>query len=347
MSSLLALSSTMPSDVDAFEVAVVRYMFKLDNVTDFGARIRELCGTSSIEIRRNLNNNGYVMRDLKLWLYDAAQGGRSRILRTAEEFGIDASDIRVCRVFKDADTLNRLRELHVSHAPISPSDLQSAVTHCLDSVRDYAMKYVRSKLRFICKSEHIEPEDFALELMGNCVAGIYAQYPRLDSTLHAINVCKRIIKNMGTNIIKRYTTEGRAVLVRNQDGTFSSNKCSYDLMFDNVDADHQDNQHHPVLDEQERIHLRMSVEHLLSKYNEGGAKHTLMRLLMGPDVQFTQWLYDQEIITSGDNEDLHDSCLRTNTQNDYLIYCAMYLGTDDQTIQRYLRHFAYHLGVAA
>lgn len=310
---------------DEMKLNIIRYMFKFDSLGEFGKRSKECGYNSTMEIRRQISN-GYFLRNLKLWLYSGKSSKWG-------QFQVDEKDSNLFKVLDQA-TKDEIVKLRGRLRPISIEDMDYAVDHCIQEVQVYTSKYVYHKLRFIYKSEHFDPEDFVLELLGHCIVGIYNQFPRIDCSLHAVNVCKRIIKNMGTNIIKKFTGVGRATLYRNADGTFSSYKCSYDAVYDSIAN---------MMDErQETTTFDHSLEKMLATY--GATKATFLRCLTGTDKAFTEWLYENNYIRGGCSEDYHDRLIKSGDHDHYVEVLAYYLDVDSIITENWLKSFKVGLG---
>lgn len=312
---------------DEMKLNVIRYMFKLDSLGEFGNRARECGYQSTMEIRRSISN-GYFLRNLKLWLYS----GKHKSWRA---YQVDEKDSDLFKVL-DSETKEYIKGLRVQQKPVSLKDMDYAVDYCLKEVQVYASKYVYHKLRFIYKSEHFDPEDFVLELLGYCIVGIYNQFPRIDCSLHAVNVCKRIVKNMGTNIIKKFTGVGRATLYQNVDGTFSSFKCSYDAVYDSISNMMDERQDSTMFDH--------SLEKMLATY--GTTRATFLRCLTGTDKGFTEWLYRKHYIRGGCNEDFHDRLILRGDNQRYIGILEEYLDVDEYITTNWLKSIKKSMGYA-
>lgn len=304
------------------QLYIVRYLFKLDSLNTFNANCRSIDLNSTMELRRSLSN-AYMLRNIKLWLFSGKYSLR-------EDFEVSEDDTVYFECLDD-DTKSEIALLRQRCKPISLEEMDYAVDVCINEVRDYAIKYVKTKLRFIYKSEHYDPEDFALELLAHCIVAIYNQYPRIDSTLHAINVCKRVIKNMGTNTIKRFTSNGRSTLYQNQDGTFSSYKCSYDVIINTLaetsveyDGD-----------------LKYSIEALTKKDSR---RASFVKCITGHDVAFTEWLKQNQFMRSGCNEEYFDRLHADGRTDEYFNTVANYLGATDKVVGSWLRTLKRDLG---
>jgi hypothetical protein len=275
-----------------------------------------------MELRRSIGS-GYMLRNVKLWVFNG-------VYSAMDDFEVAQDDLAYFECL-DYDTKQEIAALRERCRPISLAEMDYAVDLCIDEVREYAIKYVKSKLRFIYKSEHYDPEDFALELLTHCIVAIYNQYPRIDSTLHAVNVCKRVIKNMGTNIIKKFTSSGRSTLYRNGDGTFSSFKCSYDVVMNTlaeIPVDHD-------------LSFQHSIDCITSK---GNKRSKFVKCLTSYDSEFTEWLQSNQFIRSGCNEEFYDRLHSDGRAADYTSILCNYLGATDKQLSHWYKTLRIDLG---
>lgn len=328
------------------EILVVRYIFGLCKIKEFAATIRELTGTTSLDFRRHLNSSGYLIRNVKLYLHQCnSLPIHSSVLEPlTKDFQLHEGDWRIARVFKCAEFKSEFSAFDSCY-PMSIKEFDALVTHCISQLTVYTAKYVHKKLRFIYSSENCDPEDFIIELLADAIAGICDQYPVYHSTLHATNVCKRIIKNRGNNIIDHYTSKGANTLVRGKDGTFTSLKVSFDVLLDSIYNNGAEESSIFGAASLHREETKMSVQHYVKSL--GNKQKKVIHLLSHYNREFTTWLHRNGYVEDLDNEQYLDNCVKRSKLVNYLEAVSEYLDVPPTKVKNFIQHIRKDLREAA
>ncbi len=207
------------------------YLLKVHSSNELSKMIRQNCpGQKVIPYRHSLHNNGYFLKNIKLWLWRAVakKYTRQQAMKKARIFQIKKKDVQLLEYLYDTsnilwETLENLSVQYKSHnLPFYEAALKEAVT----LVQPYVQTFVYRKMRFLTWNSHLDFDDLIQELLHQGFIGIQRQYPKVESKLHLLNIFKRCVHNHGINIIKYYTTKSRANMVKEDDGSFISIKAS-------------------------------------------------------------------------------------------------------------------------
>jgi hypothetical protein len=222
------LKSVLDVGKDHKRVATVlfQYLFRACNKFEYRDRIgdRELAKL----VWSRVVNNGYVLRNCKLFAY-AAHWNRARGMSTSPaKYEIMQEDVAL------------LRGLDLSHIPIkykaySLFDFNNFEGAILGSeeLRTNVGKFVSKKLIFLDKHFGEPRKDIEANLYEGAVYALRKQYPYYLSDLHALNVCKTAVKNKGHGLIEYYTRGKRNKLL-NENGVFQAVNISLDTNLDAV-----------------------------------------------------------------------------------------------------------------
>ena len=171
-----------------------------------------------------VKNNGYVLRNCKLYIYALAKNRKTGVATSPTRFGICAKDVPFLK------SLNIKFSLQYKAYSLSDFDnLEGAILKSphLDA---YMGKYINKKLRFLA-SYGVTKSEIRSEFICESIYALRKQYPRFKSELHAQNICKTTIHNTGQLLIQYWTRNKRQAL--STDGkTFESRFLRLDLASD-------------------------------------------------------------------------------------------------------------------
>jgi len=196
------------------------YLFREFDKFEYRRRI----GDKEVQeaVWERVKNNGYVLRNCKLFAY-AVHYNRGRHMPTSPaKFGIMQDDVAV------------LRSLDLGHIPIkykaySLFDFDNLEGSILGSeeLQTNLGKFVSKKLIFLDRHFGEPRDEIEQQLRMAAVYALRKQYPYYHSDEHALNVCKTALKNKGHGLIE-YHTRGKRNKLLNEKGTFQAVNVSFE-----------------------------------------------------------------------------------------------------------------------
>lgn len=195
----------------------------------------------------------------------------------------------------------------------STSALKSNCTVMMKTIHKHIHIQVYTKLRFIYKHNHMEPEDFIHGLYSKAIQVFYRSAPFI-SWKHLENTIKRAVTNYTINIINYYTSKRRTKLT-NEEGTFVTTEVSFNdlyrdsdeekqslhLQFDCNDSHYIDFSYAPH--EYQMIDFKISKDNILKRL-DGPTRQVCSTLLLDNDKKFIQFCNaktpEQEFLSSED-----------------------------------------------
>lgn len=210
----------------------VLYLMRAVTSESFSETVRGITGWTGRQMaafRSRLKLDGYLQRDFKFYLYEAAVNHTfslsSLILKEDREFVqrlLKATDdpysqalLKQCKAYK-----------RLGYKPVVLKAFTRSCNAIMGDLTLYCRKFVIKSLRFLVKSDALAVEDYVQELIEFGVYAIYRAYPEVLNELHMLNIAKQAAHNRGENIIKESTTQSRAKLARSSDGTFYARQVS-------------------------------------------------------------------------------------------------------------------------
>lgn len=222
----------MDSLVKAYAAPVFSYLFGLITKYEFRSQIgdRDLAK----EVWERVVNNGYLLVNCKLFAYAHYVAKRKGVSVSPARYYIEASDVRLLRNLD-------LKGLSVRYKSYSLFDFQTmeAAFVTSSSMDTYIGKFISKKLRFLCNSYGIKRSEIHADLQCAAVYALRKQYPRYQSELHALNICKTAIQNAGQGMIEYWTREKRNALIKDGD-TFQAVNMNLEFSSASVMPHHED-----------------------------------------------------------------------------------------------------------
>lgn len=310
------------SDLNTLREFSLLYIFRFIGSTAYK---RALCSIPSISkeaaliISRDLLKNGFIMKNIKLWLYCLSYYGLSSKYGkkrddTACDFGISSREYVLIPALRKLS--EKFQTLHKKFKPLELDQLDGALTVACRKLKPYVGKYVNKKLRFIQIFHNFSGDDLAHELLCDGIGTALFYYPKICSDEHLLNIMKIKIRNSGSNMAEFYGNRKRcAELHRDFNMLNPMHSIERNIEASTVTLDGSQ-----VTDDYSYI-LRESVRRLLSRYTD--KRRDFLLLLMNYDEGFSLWLCTNGISTLP-NDELLDRC----TPGNYIKYCLDYLGVD-------------------
>lgn len=326
------------SELDHITCTCIKYLFKLISLPQFKREL-DFYGLRSEQWRENCNATSDVAK-VKLWVrYLSVYPHKN----SARRFKLtNRDDVHIKHLILSNEEL-RHEIKSIEGQVFTWSKMEKVMAEATARLKQYARIRATKKLRFLCTDTGNDIEDFASDLIVYMVQGIYAKYPRYDSFDHLLNTGRTIINNMSINIIKHYTSQGRACKYQNADGTFSSHKVSLealtgenvgdaliyntDLSVTNVEVD------------------RLETFHSVSVMANSEKKGQVIKLLMGYDASFSKWLVDNKKTTMNDNTKFQERLIQRSDNKKYLELIAEYLEVPRKKMIGFLNMVLQGLGI--
>ncbi len=165
------------------------------------------------EVWERVRDNGYVMRDCKLYAYAFHKNSKAGIPTSPAMYGVARADV-AC-----------LRKLNLSHVPASYPALTLEQFSAIEGdfltstqTDEYIGKFISKVLRFLIKSYGVKREDLKNEMQINAMYAMRKQYPYFKSELHMRNTAKTSIHNTGVAACEYWTRAKRNALLKENGG---------------------------------------------------------------------------------------------------------------------------------
>lgn len=278
----------------------IQYVFKHISAAKFTSLVRDTVADKNfrvIELRRTLISKGYILKNLKLWLYFWYKDKPAVNEKVLRSFGIKKMDETLHKQL-DEPTLKML-------AALAKKGYKAKGLYEFDSALEYAVtnsdyvtfvrKFVYRKMRFIFEMHGMDPDDICKKLTADGMQAAMFMYPKIESMEHFINIVKRTAHNSGINFIEKYTTKGRGRLRSgaklNEDSRIIvplSSPEVKDFLATNENGIHIDGKAYDSLT------TCLSVSRITDKYT--GKKKHFIKLLSGEyDANFSSYLKENKI----------------------------------------------------
>lgn len=323
----------------------INFIFANINAFEFGRQVKKQFGidaAQTIELRSRINSSGYILQSVKPFLFYCWKNrlyGKQHRIQQRKEFGVNKYDSRLIRMMKQPVIGQYMHKLK-KYAALTKTKLIRIMDTMPDKLLPYLYKQTHRKLRFIYQNQ-FNGVTFT-DLVGDCmykgIQSIYQKYPRIDSTLHALNVAKASSKNACMNIISTFTSASRAVIYKDdKTGGFQSRVQS--ILNDSGDYNET------VISQQLRskdaitaVEDSMNVYFLLKNF-EGLKRRAVTALLGLPEPKFTRWLQKNASVRDRmSNEQLLEKLIeRPRGFDRYEDYLCQFLKIKDYQLDRFKR----------
>lgn len=321
-------------------VETLRFVFKFVSASQFDARFRNTLGqpVRTIELRRAIMLDGYIMKNIKLWYYFVVSNDllRKQRAKTAKDFKINEDDIELLKhAVQFKSDFNKLFKQGYKALTLASFEKNMTWQFSNRVINNYLAKFVYRKMRFIIQTQGFEPEDLIQELKAGSVRAVLEKYPRIKDANHCHNILKRCMHNGGANLIEFYSGEKRSKFMRNQDGSFESKIVP--ISFAVTDESLNDFMSSTLTNSQSDYDQQISVRKVLSKYD--GKRKQFLNLLMNHDAEFTKWLQEKKV-TRRDNEDY----MEVAETKDYIGHALEFLGVKQEVGEKFISQLKKQLG---
>ena len=313
-------------------VASIGYMLKVDDASSLSSTYRKMNTRLGVmDFRRNLQANGFWIRNLKLWLWWTVCG-EGKFKKSAPKFGIDGENFSAAEVMLGSKPLmGKLRKLSQTYEAHDLGTYNRMYSDALNGAKKYAASFAYRKMRFLTwGNAHVDLNDLEQELLYCGLLGAQKQYPKLESELHLLNIFKRCIHNHGINIIKYHTAKSRVNLTRNGDGSFSSTLISRHASESENGYVSTENQlvgpsgqmlaHGEDFKVNDKVHTLTSINRMGTDTDLGWALHVLSGMVN--DRNFSMFLGE-------DHNDMRRSMVRENNLRGFMVRMGQFLGMNE------------------
>ena len=304
--------------------------------TDLSDAIKHVAGdgVNTRDYRRDIYVHGYLLKNIKLWIWWTAARRLSPAAarRAMPGFGVRAEDWPLVplalsdrRIKRSLVSMSRKYDAHTL------TDFDGLVSRAIDAADRAIRSYAFRKLRFLERTRFITSDDLLSELRCHAVLSLTRQYPRIESDDHARNMVSMCIVQGANTIINEHTRKGSEFLVRNQDGTWDGLVFSYDQndagsvpVMDPLDASGA-GQVSSDVDVSGRAAAGAS-EFIVSRY--GGRKRRFATLMLGLE-----------------NREFSEYLAGFGLPANHILFDEASASGDPDELERYVRHAASWLGV--
>ena len=300
---------------------------------------------STREYRRDIYIDGYIIKNLKLWLWWISSKGLKpkQSHECMSEFKVKKHDWPLAKLtMTDKPLLARVRKMAKLYDAHSMVDFDAMVQSAVDAADNAIRSRVRTKLRFLEMTRFITSDDLLGELRYSAVLGLTRHYPKIESEEHARNLAGLCARNGGDSIINDNTKEGNKFLTQNEDSTWDSIILSYDNseMDDSIPAsDTFDIQEERSASDDTDVNDNLSAigaEMLASRYT--GNRRTFVTLMLGIENEgFSEYLGEFGLPA---NHVMYDeaaaSARKTDLFKRYVKHAASWLGVSEKAAWDFL-----------
>lgn len=363
MNTLASLARRYYPELDGSELrrvcsATIAYLLKTaddsrEASNDLSRTIRDIGGRRSErtrDYRRDVYADGYIIKNLKLWLWWMAWHKlRPKAARGAmADFDVRPEDWPLAWLaMTDRQLRARLDEMASIYKAHTLAEFDDMVQRGVDAADKAIRSRARTKLRFLELTRFITSDDLLGELRYHAVLGVTRQYPKIESDKHMANLAGLCARYGGDALIKYHTHPDRQFLSQNADRTWDSLIMSVDAGDDaddyvsSVDRDDLHEVRMPSSDTDVQDDLSaMYIESAVSRYR--GRKRTFAALMLGVENgEFSEYLagyglpanhivFDEAAADAGGGSKLFDR---------YVRHAADWLGVPEKAAWRFLREF--------
>ena len=301
----------------------VDYIFKLSNATQFKNNLKILANTDIVmPAQKTLISKGNITKDLKVYLMQRCAGVK------ADKIGESS---KIFNLLSDTQIKN-LTQLSKT-AILNKSELDNLILKCLDNCRVYTIKFVKHSMTFLIRTGEHSLEDMCNLFLLEGLQSLLFVYPRFENELHATNIMKATIHNVGQNYIETHTRlkrnrydENGMMKVDSFTGIDSETNSITEKTFSTEDSLGR----LYTKDNTEISQLESAVVELSSKFK--GTKLRIISLLSGNyDKEFTLYLNSR-----GTTKFPNDDYFEIAKPNRYNKLVFEYVGYSKERAERFL-----------
>ena len=163
-----------------------------------------------------VENSGYIIKNCKLYLYAAHCNRQLGLPTSPAKFEIEAADLVLLKKLE----LKFPKKTYKAYSLFDFDNMEGALIWS-KATRNYMGRYINKKLRFLY-SYGLTYSEIEAQLAEYALWVLRKHYPVYETELHAQNICKTAIHNMGMLLIQHWTRDKRQTLSKETDGTFQS-----------------------------------------------------------------------------------------------------------------------------
>ncbi len=305
------------NSISGLRRATVSYIFRIIGSTEYKKKLTTLLPTASkqtiINISRDILKNGYIMKNIKLWLYclsyyDLTSSRKRKDI--AKDFAVHDDDFILIKTIKDIPEIIKLHKF----AAMELSDFDYTVGLTLISLKPYIGKFVNRKMRYIQMYHTMSASDLIGDLTCDALSVVMLYYPCIKSSEHLSNIMKVKIKNSGSNMMTWYGNTKRCVELCRTLGDSSQIDALIERDGAIVENEYVNNE---------------TVTKLMSMYSD--KRKDFLFLIMNYDEKFSDWLRLKRNVKLP-----NDELLERGSSNKYIEYVLDYLKVDRVAAQPFI-----------
>ena len=304
------------------EQATLLFLFRGLYLRDLKLRFAEYGLTFGPKTHTKLWGSGYVMMNVKLWLYRCAKLGIKHALECAKDFDIQPDDLELASAIKGTELAALFADyINTGYPSFSLSRWQTITTKLMLTQNSFVAKHAYFKGRFL-QSWSIPKQDLIDEMNEWALTMTYCEYPRFETPLHLHNKYRQFCRQRLLKIISKNTTQARQRMT-----------STFDMLvldIDNIPAGwaNSDALRVGMAGDQKDVDLTISLRQVMRKAKPKQVR--FLKLMMGittPD--FETFLSDNRYARN--SESLADKDMPR-----YIDACCSYIGVSVQAGQKYL-----------
>lgn len=358
MNTIAAMASRYYPEVEPRGIkrlcsATVAYLLKTadepkEASNDLAQVIKDVGGRHTRDYRRDIYADGYLIKNVKLWLWWVAWHGLKP--RAAHgcmgDFGVRREDWPLAKLtMSDRELRAKLDEMAKTYKAHTVAEFDDMVQRCVEAADKIIRSRVRTKLRFLELTRFMTSDDLLGELRYHAVLGVTRQYPKIESDKHMANLAGLCAKYGGDALIKMHTHRDRRFLSQNADRTWDNLILSIDGtdMVDSIPSVDRDDVQEvrsasSDIDVQNDM-AAMMIESAVSSYK--GSKRVFATLMLGVEnEEFSEYLASFGLPP---NHILFDEAAANPVKSElldrYVRHAADWLGVGETKAWAFLREF--------
>lgn len=313
----------------------ILYVFRFLSVAQCKSKFESVVGykIKLKDMRLSLLKDGYVMKNLKLYLYYRYFNSKQSNLDMLRAFQVRKcdKDLYTYLLPETREYFEVLKER--GYKPVTLYGFDQMLLSGLSSIRDFTRKFVNRKMKFIMSSQSQEVQDIASHLEIDSIQTVMYYYPAIQNSTHLTNIMKRSVHNYGINYIKTHCREKRGRIGKDANGDFVAKV--FPIHSSSIMDELSTVENSTLIDgtKEDTLSLQITVEKLLSKFSD--KRQYFLKLLMGQyDLSFTQYL-NSTSITTKDNDVYWE---RSHDLRDYIRHALDFLGVRETSGDKFIEH---------
>jgi hypothetical protein len=209
---------------DHTRVMNILFSYLFDRIGKYEYRTQIGDKNTAKSVWKTASEHWYVLRNCKLYAHAYHYNGKKGLPTSPAKYEISQQDVAILRGLD-------LSHLKAKYKPYSVFDYDNLEGSILTSshLKAHIGKFVSRKLIFLTRSYGLSRDEIHAHLLHAALFALRKQYPRYESELHAMNICKTAIHNSGMGLIEFWTRGKRNALLK-ENGAFQAVHVQYEVL---------------------------------------------------------------------------------------------------------------------